>query len=184
MRTSVLMIASHTVITIFLVVTIILTVSGFLRRTTVKSPTAHLLRSLFPSWRFYEEVTEVPVLQFRVSIDGTQFGDWVTAVEKPKLEWHSLFLNRSGNLFHAEQSLLQLLESEIGDLPAVNAAQIAVLENGVSFQLASNLVQYFLREQLSLAEQFFQFRLLRVRQGEQLESGEEFLRSSAQRIAA
>jgi hypothetical protein len=133
-----------------------------------------LFRLLFPSWRFYSEVTEVPVLFYRLPDESDI---WKLAINKSKQHWHSLFFNPEGNLYHAITSLLQKAEQEIGEL---EDPQIITFENSVSFNLIKNLVEYQLRK-LNHSSVNYQFKVSRVLQGESNPS-EDFLISRIYRL--
>ncbi len=123
------------------------------------------LRVLFPSWRFFEEVGSTLSLEYRFQAADSGLSEWTEALTRPATRWHSFLFNPDGNLFLAEQSLLQRLEEEIG---ASDPAHSEALEQTTSFQLVKRLVHFQLRER-GTAFNRFQFRIGRSSAHEALE---------------
>src|ERR1700753_1303186 len=69
-----------------------------------------LLRSLFPSWRFFEDIDPVPELEFRVT-EGEGFGPWQRALTP--VARRGLFYNPRGNLGLLYRSLVEELAAEL-----------------------------------------------------------------------
>ena len=117
------------------------------------------MRVLFPSWRFFEDVGSALYLQYRLSAPSAEPGPWRDALRQPPRRWSSFLLNAEGNLFLAAHSLLQRLESEIGEL---DPAHTSAFEGSVSFRLTQNLVQEQIRrDEPATAGMRFQFRVTR-----------------------
>jgi hypothetical protein len=76
-----------------------------------------LLRSLFPSWRFFEEIEAGPSLRVATAGPGQPFGAWRDAWTAAPRTATSLVLNARGNLELAYQSLIDQLWSELEDTP-------------------------------------------------------------------
>jgi hypothetical protein len=76
-----------------------------------------LLRSLFPSWRFFEEIEAGPSLRVATAAPGQPFGTWRDAWTTAPRSAASLVLNARGNLELAYQSLVDQLWSELEDTP-------------------------------------------------------------------
>ena len=166
-----------------------------LRRSTFMSGKfLALFRSLFPSWRFFSDVTQVPTVHYRFSSDGGIFSSWKLGLKKPVRKWYSLIVNHHGNLYLASHTLLQQLESDIGEL---SPQTIDRFENSVSFQLTKNLVRYLVvnQEGLMVTQEgllvtpeeskpnlFYQFKVSRARQGSDGSSSEDFLISKVFRL--
>lgn len=128
-----------------------------------------LLRALFPSWRFFEDLDLVPVLQFR--LDG-ESGPWRPCLASQKRSWSSLLVNARGNLRMACNSLVEQLVSdaqEVGDGDADSFGE------SVSYLLAVRLVRSRIREMRVSGDlrpsvegegDRFQFRVRMARPGE------------------
>lgn len=81
-----------------------------------------LLRSLVPSWKFFEDVGHTPVLFFRVSESDQVWSEWQRFHRPiPRRAWH-LFFNPELNLQLAEKSLI---EQAITDSSPVSLEMIA-----------------------------------------------------------
>jgi hypothetical protein len=119
-----------------LVVPLLLTLGVLLAlrfsRKPLRSKTWVLLRSLLPSWRFFEDVEPGPELSFRVVLNGAEPGPWRAALTPPHGSSLPL-VNARGNLHLAAQSLVEQLEAEL---------------DGVELELAPQLVPYRLVQRL------------------------------------
>ena len=89
-----------------------------------------LLRLLFPSWAFFDRVTEVPLLQARVTAhDGTR-GPWRDVLQVPPRTWRSVLYHPEGTAHLALQSAVDrlavsCLQGEPDDLSRNLVAAIA-----------------------------------------------------------
>lgn len=68
-----------------------------------------LLRVLFPSWKFFDEIEFIHELMVRVRTTESAMGEWQPAPSFPDRTPLSLFLNAGGNIRHAENSLIESL---------------------------------------------------------------------------
>lgn len=103
-----------------------------LSRQPLRSKAWLLLRSLFPSWRFFEDVEPGPELSLRVVSSDGHYGPWLPVIE-PGVGFGALVFNAEGNLRLAYQSLVEQLEAEL---------------DGVTLSLAPSLVPYRLVQRL------------------------------------
>jgi hypothetical protein len=97
-----------------------------------------LLRCLFPSWRFFEDVEAGPTLIFCVAAPGESFGPWRAALAPA--QQRGIILNAAGNLALAEQSLVVLLLSELDGVREDAAVQL------VAYRLVQRLLSQRARE--------------------------------------
>jgi hypothetical protein len=68
-----------------------------------------LLRLLFPTWAFFDRVTEVPLLQARVTAhDGTP-GPWRDVMQAPPRTWRSALYHPEGTAHLALQGAVDRL---------------------------------------------------------------------------
>lgn len=124
-----------------LVVPLLLTLGVLLAlrfsRRPLRGKAWQLLRSLLPSWRFFEDVEPGPELSFRVVTAGAEPGPWRAALTPGG----ALFplLNAHGNLHLAEQSLVEQLEAELDGAELEGAPQL------VPYRLVQRLVEARLR---------------------------------------
>ncbi|HWA73132.1 MAG TPA: hypothetical protein VG937_12375 [Polyangiaceae bacterium] len=123
------------------------------KRRSARSPAWLLLRSLFPSWRFFEQIAPVPQLQYRVAPADGDFGPWRDALPPIARTPGSLLLNASGNLQLAYQSLVERLSDDLdGTAPES-------IPGSVSYELVERLVRTRVALTTEGEEQRFQFQL-------------------------
>ncbi len=72
-----------------------------------------LLRTLVPSWRFFETAGWLPALSMRFEGEW----DWHPVLVPPRRGLRHLFFNPEGNLHLALQTVLERLVMEINELP-------------------------------------------------------------------
>ncbi len=121
-------------------------------RQPLAGRTWQLLRSLLPSWRFFEDVAPGPELSFRVVVDGEQTGPWRSAIAPAPPR--AFFLNAQGNLRLAQQSLVEQLWSELDGVTVDAATEL------VSYRLVQRLVVERMRELgLAAPRACYRFRL-------------------------
>ena len=131
-----------------------------LSRQPLRGGAWRLLRSLLPSWRFFEDIELGPELSFRVW-QGAQPGAWQPALPAPTRRLSSVLLDADGNLHLARQSLVEQLWSEL-DGQEVDAATTLV-----SYRLVQLLVVQRAAELgLAHAGARYQFRLGSAQPGE------------------
>lgn len=129
-------------------------------QATLPGRRMQLLRVMFPSWKFFEEVAAVPVLFYRLETEPNKFNQWQEIPQRPKRRALSLLFNPELNYYLACQSLFQQLESDIGDLQL--ESQVEQLFESVSYQLVLNLVKYEVRSLDSQVSTRCQFKLCRA----------------------
>jgi hypothetical protein len=112
-----------------------------------------LLRSLFPAWRFFEEIEPGPELRFRFAPVNEEPGEWQPAIEIPARGVEALFFNPNGNLALAQQSLVEQLASEL------DGCAVALAPTLVPYRLVQELIKRRIRERGGLAPARYQFRL-------------------------
>jgi len=153
--------ATYSAILVYLVAIVLLVLT---RSRHVPGRAAVLLRALFPSWRFFEDIVEVPVLRIRVDDES----EWHDALPNLERRLESLFLNPTGNLHHALGTLLHQLSY---DLESVSDKDPEAFEESVSYRLVENAVRVLLP---SNATQF-QFKVTAIYQARPSEAGTDIL---------
>lgn len=135
-----------------LLLALLLLLSLGLSRRPLAGRTWLLLRSLFPSWRFFEDVEPGPQLSFRALQLGREPGPWQPALGAPPRP--GFLLSAPGNLHLARQSLVEQLWSELDGVTVEGASGLT------SYRLVQRLVVERMRE-LGLASPGarYQFRL-------------------------
>lgn len=92
-------------------------VLALLPRRDVRGRGLALLRALFPSWRFFEEIEPGPLLQVATAGADGVFGPWRDAWSASTRTAAALIVNARGNLELAYQSLVDRLASELDESP-------------------------------------------------------------------
>lgn len=94
----------------------------------------HFFKPLFPSWKFFDESTDTPVLLYKM-LDETQ---WKLAVPLPHRHWSHLFFHPKGNLYLAYHSHMQQL---MGDLTAFDEKRLDEFQHHISYKITANFVK-------------------------------------------
>jgi hypothetical protein len=119
-------------------------------RTPLPGRTWALLRSLLPSWRFFEDVEPGPTLSYCVVVGGVS-GPWRPALEAPR--GRSFLLNADGNLYLARLSLVEQLWSELDGAEQDAASRLT------SYRLVERLIAARMQEQGEPTGAHYRFRL-------------------------
>lgn len=99
-------------------------------------PTLGYLRSLAPTWRFFETVDVVPVLEaVACGPDGVERGGWVEVLEVARHGPLAAFWNAEHNLRLAESAVVESLLEELDGCPEDR------VETLVAHRLARRLVE-------------------------------------------
>lgn len=123
------------------------------KRRSPGAPGWLLLRSLFPSWRFFESIGPAAILSYRTALSDRDFGPWQDALPPVPRTPLALFFNPRGNLHLASQSLGERL---LDDLESLTPDQAP---HSVSYQLVQNLIRGKLGAPANGEERRYQFRL-------------------------
>ena len=143
-----------------------------------------LFRALFPSWRFFENLDEVPRVRYRLlSYDDDskkKSEEWQEAVVPAPRSFGSIFLNPKDGLRMASQSLVEQFMTDVAELP-----KDGKVEALISYDLVLRLVRYQLRAHLPLVSQSqrFQFKVVSVTPGiNESMRGEDLLLSAIHEV--
>ncbi len=151
-----------------------LVILASLRSLPVRSAVVQRLRALLPSWRFFDDIGDMPVLWVRVQREGDaeDFGPWRPCLPTPKRTWSMLLWNPNGNLRLAYDSLLMHLMTDIDE----HERGSTPLSERVSYQLTEHLVAFQLRQDPSAATVVrYQFKITSVAAGAALSSGDDVI---------
>lgn len=136
-----------------------------------------LIRALLPSWRFFEEVTEVPKLYFRLKAND-YCEPWASVLFTPKRKSDSLILNPESNLLFAYGGVLQHVIQDLED-----AEDGETFMHSVSYRLTESLVRFeVLRQALAEEGSDFQFKISTLMQGADESSVEDVLISASHKL--
>lgn len=111
-----------------------------------------LLRSLVPSWKFFEDIGDTPFLDFRFQI-GTSGGsenkkDWQSAHPQHQRKLFQLFFNPEINLHLAERSALQHFVQHYSED-----------KNSLNTQVSLEIIQNIVRQRIPLEAVTFEFKI-------------------------
>jgi hypothetical protein len=124
-----------------------------LSRRPLQGTTWLLLRSLLPSWRFFEDIELGPELTFCLCPVGGEPGPWLRALAPPPRRLLGLLSNPDGNTHLALRSVVDQLWSELDGTPADEAERL------VPYRLVMRLVELRARELHPSAGAHYRFRL-------------------------
>ncbi len=96
-----------------------------LPRLQVRSRRLFLLRVLFPSWRFFENIGVNSWLQVRSRASEGEWTEWQNALTPPLRSWTAILHNPEGNLYFARQSAVEHLVAEAEARPDSVAESVA-----------------------------------------------------------
>jgi hypothetical protein len=125
------------------------------KRREVGSPLLALLRVLLPSYRFFDDVFDAPLLRVRAGA-APGAGELVDALTPPARRPRQLVWNPEGNLHLAHVSLLERLVNDLADagplglaeartLPAHRMVEALVEERAEALGLLGPWLQFELR---------------------------------------
>lgn len=143
-------------------VVLVLAGVAFLPRREVGHPLVALVRVLFPSWRFFDDVQVAPLLLVRRATGEAEFGEWMPLLAPPARRWPlSLAWNPAGNVHLAEHVLLERLLADVAEWTEGSGQDVDDL---VSYALVVNLVRVHLAAS-SRDVGRFQFKLVEAGDG-------------------
>ena len=142
------------VLALYFVIIILFTL---IKSPKIESRTLNLFKSMFPSWKFFDESLDTPVLLYRTK-KSDLFGPWQILLPPPNFQWFNVFFNPKGNFYLACHSHIQQL---LGDLTNTDETQIPLFHHQISYKITENLVRFELQKQNIESE--FQFKLSAIK---------------------
>ncbi|MCB0322713.1 MAG: hypothetical protein KDD69_04035 [Bdellovibrionales bacterium] len=129
----------------------------------IRGRTVLLLRALFPTWRFFDDLAEVPVLLVRFRKAEGEYSPWEPCLPPLRRSAWRVLLNPEGNYQLAAQNLLCQLND---DIDLIAGEDVEALRESVSYALVENLTSFELkRRRLLLPGDLFQFKVVGRVQG-------------------
>ena len=133
----------------FLIAFLVVAALSCLQTKRLALGSATLVRLLVPSWRFYEEVGEVPELLVRTGPTPHSMGPWENCLSPPR---RGVVLNSRENLYTACQGMVGQLVCEVAEWQDPDPRELA---RTVPYRLVANLV----RAHIGSSQGCFQFKI-------------------------
>lgn len=93
----------------------------------------HFFKTLFPSWKFFDESTDTPVLLYKY----TDEADWKLVFPVPAKHWYNVLWNPQGNLYLAYNSHMQQLMMDLAEFEEVPEK----FSQHVSYKITHNFIK-------------------------------------------
>lgn len=97
-----------------------------------------LLRVLFPSWRFFDSLSVVPVLSYRLRGANHPGDAWHAVLSSHRRTAGEWFWNPTGNWLLACHGAVERLVDDVNELPVDG---LATLRESVSYRVVEGLVR-------------------------------------------
>jgi len=94
----------------------------------------NFFKPLFPSWKFFDESTDTPVLLYKYLDEN----EWKITIPVPPKHWTNFLWNPRGNFYLAYHSHMQQL---MGDLTHFDETKIHEFHQHISYQITENFVK-------------------------------------------
>lgn len=108
---------------------------SLIKTKTIENSTLNLFKFMFPSWKFFDESIDTPVLLYRL-IDQAE---WKICVPLPKRRWFHFLYNPEGNFYLAYHSHIQQL---LGELNSFDDLLLKQFSETVSYKITENFVRF------------------------------------------
>lgn len=115
---------------------------SFRSSPSLQGPAAHLLKSLFPSWRFFDDAGPIPVLFVRTGPDRDRLGPWIAATTRPRPRLCHLLVNAEVLEHLAHETAVARLIDDIAELDDDRHDTLAQM---VSYRMVARLAQLWAR---------------------------------------
>lgn len=130
---------------------------AWLESPTFESPFFKYLRVFFPSWKFFGNLSPIPIIYYRTRCDDHDYTLWIKfpAIQHTR-RLRNLFHNPDVNLdFNFQVQLEQLLE----DLTAIIEPSKTKPEDLMAFKIVSSYIRERIRPLAPSDNNFFQFKI-------------------------
>ncbi len=125
-----------------------------------------IFQTLFPSWKFFEDIGVEPILYVRQGETQESLGEWKELLAQPKRKHGALFLNARGNLLFSCNSVVEgFIATLDGDENVRGDQKTGEIESTVYYRLTKSVALYFLQEEEPVQSGYFQFKIGSVDQG-------------------
>ncbi len=149
----------HLVVIFFTIIIIFWAMKGIFDHIPKKE--LKLLRIFFPSWRFFEGLTPIPKIFYRIKKNGESYSDWLPLLLQNNCQpdihrnIRKLFHNLEENLNLTYQGQIEQLVNDISELPKNDSTLL--IESLTSYKI----VYAYIKEQVQLrhSSSYFQFKI-------------------------
>lgn len=107
---------------------------SFIKTPHIENATINLFKAFCPSWKFFDESVDTPVLLYRL----VQEEKWKICIPHPQKHWYHFLYNPQGNFYLAYHSHIQQL---LGDLNHLDDFGTQHFHEHVSYQICENFVR-------------------------------------------
>ena len=126
-------------ITVIILIYFVLVLSfSFFKARFLDNAFFELFKSLFPSWKFFDESIDTPVLLYRFVSQKGPANEWQIAVPVPPRRWYNVLWNPEGNFYLAYHSHMQQL---MNDLMTLEDEKMSSFHHHLSYQLTANFLK-------------------------------------------
>lgn len=107
---------------------------SFFKTPKIENAIVNLFKALCPSWKFFDESIDTPVLLFRLINEN----EWKICINHPRKRWFHILYNPQGNFYLAYHSHIQQL---LGDLDQADDLTAQQFHQHVSYKICENFVR-------------------------------------------
>ena len=104
-----------------------------MNKKIINSPLLNFFKMIFPSWKFFDESADTPVLLYRDLRSET----WIILFPPPKTSWKQILFNPKGNLYLAMHSHIQQV---LDDLNHLDPKELEHFQDHISYKITNNFV--------------------------------------------
>jgi hypothetical protein len=132
-------------------------VFSLIKFPAIENKTLNFFKAFFPSWKFFDESVNTPVLLIRTQYNET-LSDWQVAYPPPKTKWFHFLLNPQGNFYLAFHSHIQQL---LGELTLCDEEETKKFHTLVTYKTTVNFARFKVL-QLTAEAKYFQFKISNI----------------------
>jgi hypothetical protein len=144
-------------INLFLVILIVSFLIALKNPRILKPLSFKQFRVLFPSWRFFESLTPIPKVYYRISFEDQSVSDWQEFYfHEPTRKWHHLFFNPMANL---RLTYRVQIEQLLNDVAETHCYSENFHKSLISYQIVSTFLKNELHDRYGENCQRFQFKI-------------------------
>lgn len=148
-------------VTVLIIYFLFIIIFSRIKFREIQNPYFNLFKSMFPSWKLYDESSDTPILLYKIidkKVESENNDQWKICFPPPKVRWFHLLLNPKGNLYLAYHSNIQQL---LGDLENCLESKLGDFHQNPSYQIAENFVRHEIRKEKILDD--FQFKISNIK---------------------